>query len=97
MSHDFLNHGHVRLLFAEPGTKGVAQIMCAEMRDGFWLAMLLLRLSLFCGIVLIENTSNRAINIVGTEKTAGAIAKDKIGVAVYCRGESSVRTVLLFI
>ena len=56
--------------------------MCAEMRDGFRLAILSPRLGLFCGIVLIENTSNRAINIVSTEKATGAIAKDKIGVTV---------------
>ena len=82
MSHDFLNHSHVRFLFAKSGTKGVAQIMCAEMRDGFRLAILLLRLSLLCRIVLIENTSDRAINVVSTEKATSAIAEDKIIVAV---------------
>ena len=82
MSHDFLNHSHVRFLFAESGTKGVAQVMCAEMRDGLRPAIILLRLGVFCSIVLIENTSYRAINIVSTEKATGAIAKDKIGVAV---------------
>ena len=82
MSHDFLDHNHVRFLFAESATKGVAQVMCAEMRDGLRPAIILLRLGMLCSIVLIENTSNRAINIVSTEKATGAIAKDKIGVAV---------------
>ena len=60
----------------------MTQVMCAEMRERFRSAILLLRLSLLCSIVLVENTSNRAINIVSTEKATGAIAKDKIGVAV---------------
>ena len=82
MSHDFLDHSHVRFLFAESATKGVAQVMCAEMRDGFRLAILLLRMSLLCSIVLIENASDCAINIVSTKKTTSAIAKDKIRVTV---------------
>ena len=82
MSHDFLNHCHVGLLFTEPRTKGVAQVMCAEMWDGFRPAFLLLRLSLFCSVVLIENTSDCPINVVCTEKASGAIAKDKIIVTI---------------
>lgn len=82
MSHDFLDHSHVRFLFAESATKGVAQVMCAEMRDGLRPAIILLRLGMFCSIVLIENTSDCAINIVSAEKTTGAITKDKIMVTV---------------
>lgn len=82
MPHDFLDHSHVRFLFAESGAKGVAQVMCAEMRDGLRLAILLLRMGLFRGIVLIEDTSDRAINVVSTEKATSAIAEDKIIVTV---------------
>lgn len=82
MSHDFLDHGDVRFLFAESGTKGVARAMCAAMGEGFRFAIFLLRLDLFCSIVLIEDTSDRAINVVGAGQATNATTEDKIRATV---------------
>ena len=93
--HDGLDHLKIALHLAEPGRKGMPEMMAGKFRKQHWLAAFPCSTETLIGVIAVHNPLNRAVYAGGIRQGTEAVLKNETRVSIHFLFITSVR-VLLF-
>ena len=95
VSHDGLDHFEIALHLAEPGRKGMPEMMAGKFRKQHWLAAFPCGIEALIGAIAVHNPLNRAVDTGRIRQGTEAVLKNKARVSIHFLLITSVR-ILLF-
>ena len=78
VSHDGLDHFEIALHLAEPGRKGMPEMMAGKFRKQHWLAALPCSIETLIGVIAVHNPLNRAVDTGRIRQGTEAVLKNEI-------------------
>ena len=78
VSHDGLDHFEIALHLAEPGRKGMPEMMAGKFRKQQWLAAFPCSTETLIGVIAVHNPLNRAVDTGRIRQGTEAVLKNEI-------------------
>lgn len=89
--HDGLDHLEIALHLAEPGRKGMPEMMAGKFRKQHRLASFPCSIETLIGVIAVHNPLNRAVYAGGIRQGTEAVLKNETGVSIHLLLIASVR------
>lgn len=89
--HDGLDHLEIALHLAEPGRKGMPEMMAGKFRKQHRLASFPCSIETLIGVIAVHNPLNRAVCAGGIRQGTEAVLKNETGVSIHLLLIASVR------